>query len=69
MGSTLQVTDILTPLIAAIYGGSDFSQLYFTIHRSKFLIGDFINQVHSHHEDATLLGLFLHASLSCLCRC
>ena len=39
------MADILTPLIAAIYGGSDFSALTFTLHNSKFLIGDFINNV------------------------
>jgi len=37
------VKDILTPLIAAIAGKPDFSQLTFTIHNSKFLYGDFIN--------------------------
>ncbi len=39
------VADIITPLIAAIYGGQDFTNLYFTVHNSKFLIGDFINAV------------------------
>lgn len=37
------VKDILTPLIAAIVGKPDFSQLTFTIHNSKFSYGDFIN--------------------------
>ncbi len=35
--------DLLTPLIAAIVGQPDFSAIAFTIHGSKFLIGDFIN--------------------------
>jgi len=39
------VADIITPLIAAIYGGQAFTELYFTVHNSRFLIGDFINQV------------------------
>ena len=37
------VKDILTPLIAAIFGKTDFSSLYFTIHKSRFLYGDLIN--------------------------
>ena len=37
------VKDILTPLIAAIFGKPDFSALTFTIHNSQFLYGDFIN--------------------------
>lgn len=39
------VKDLLTPLIAAIGGASDFSGLFFTINKSKFLYGDFINAV------------------------
>ena len=39
------VRDILTPIIAAIVGKPDFSQLDFTIHSSRFLYGDLINFV------------------------
>ena len=39
------VKDLLTPLIAAIGGQPDFSAISFTIHNSKFLIGDFINAI------------------------
>jgi large conductance mechanosensitive channel len=39
------VTDILTPLIAAIFGKHDFSALKFTINGSAFLYGDFINAI------------------------
>jgi large conductance mechanosensitive channel len=39
------VADILTPLIAAIFGAHDFSALKFTINRSTFSYGDFINNV------------------------
>lgn len=35
--------DLLTPLIAALVGKPDFSAISFTIHNSKFLLGDFIN--------------------------
>jgi large conductance mechanosensitive channel len=37
------VKDLITPLIAAIGGQPDFSNLSFTINNSKFLYGDFIN--------------------------
>jgi len=37
------VKDLLTPLIAALIGKPDFSQLTFTVNNSKFLYGDFIN--------------------------
>ena len=39
------VKDFITPLIAAVGGQPDFSALSFTINRSRFLYGDFINQV------------------------
>jgi len=39
------VTDIITPLIAAIFGKPDFSMLHFTINNSTFLYGDFINAI------------------------
>jgi large conductance mechanosensitive channel len=40
---TKLVADLITPLIAAIGGKPDFSQLSFTINKSKFLYGDFLN--------------------------
>jgi len=40
---TAFVADLLTPLIAAIFGSHDFSGLTFTIHSSHFLYGDFLN--------------------------
>ena len=39
------VKDIITPVIAAIGGKPDFSTLSFTINKSTFLYGDFINAV------------------------
>ena len=39
------VKDLITPLIAALFGKPDFGALYFTINNSKFLYGDFINVV------------------------
>jgi large conductance mechanosensitive channel len=39
------VQDLITPIIAAIAGKHDFSALSFTINKSRFLYGDFINAV------------------------
>ena len=36
------VSDIITPIIGAIFGKSDFSNLTFTIHKSLFRYGSFI---------------------------
>jgi large conductance mechanosensitive channel len=40
---TAFVKDLITPLIAALGGQPDFSSLSFTINKSKFLYGDFID--------------------------
>jgi large conductance mechanosensitive channel len=40
---TALVRDMITPIIAAIFGTHDFSFLSFTIHGSRFLYGDFLN--------------------------
>jgi large conductance mechanosensitive channel len=42
---TAFVKDLVTPLVAALFGKPDFSSLAFTINNSKFLFGDFINAV------------------------
>src|SRR6266851_5112515 len=42
---TAFVKDLITPLIAALFGKPDFSALSFTINNSKFPYGDFINVV------------------------
>jgi large conductance mechanosensitive channel len=39
------VKDIITPLIAAIFGKPDFSALKFTVNHSTFLYGDFVNAI------------------------
>ena len=40
---TALVKDLITPLIAAIFGKPDFSKIEFTVNGSRFLGGDFIN--------------------------
>src|SRR4051794_8748356 len=42
---TALVKDLITPLIAAIGGKPDFSNLSFTLNKSHFLYGDFLNAV------------------------
>jgi large conductance mechanosensitive channel len=37
------VKDLITPVVAAIFGKPDFSELTFTVNKSKFFYGDFIN--------------------------
>ncbi|HLY97637.1 MAG TPA: large conductance mechanosensitive channel protein MscL [Candidatus Angelobacter sp.] len=40
---TALVRDLITPLIAAIFGKPDFSAIQFEVNGSRFLPGDFIN--------------------------
>lgn len=40
---TTFVSSFITPLISAIFGGADFSALYFTLNNSKFTYGLFFN--------------------------
>jgi large conductance mechanosensitive channel len=42
---TALVKDLLTPLIAAVFGKPNFQTLHFTLHNSVFLYGDFLNAV------------------------
>jgi large conductance mechanosensitive channel len=42
---TALVKDLITPIIAAFVGKPDFSNIFFSVNGSKFLIGDFINAV------------------------
>ena len=40
---TSMVEDLLTPVVAAIFGESDFSSLSFTVNGSEFRYGNFLN--------------------------
>jgi large conductance mechanosensitive channel len=42
---TALVKDLITPLIAAIFGKPDFSAIQFEVNGSKFALGDLINAV------------------------
>ncbi len=39
------VADIITPIVAMVFGKPDFGGLSFTINNSHFLYGDLINQI------------------------
>ena len=56
---TALVKDLVTPLIAAIGGQPDFSNLTFTINSSRFLYGDFINSVVSFVMIAAVVFFFI----------
>jgi large conductance mechanosensitive channel len=53
------VADILTPLIAALFGKPDFGALSFTIHKSHFLYGDLINNLITFLSVAVALFFFV----------
>ena len=52
---TALVKDLVTPLIAAIGGKRDFSNLYFSVNNSRFMYGDFINTVISFLINAAII--------------
>jgi large conductance mechanosensitive channel len=56
---TAFVADLITPLIAAIFGKPDFSNLSFTINGSRFAYGDFINAVITFVLVAVVLFFFV----------
>jgi len=56
---TALVKDLITPLIAAIFGKPDFSAIVFTINNSKFAVGDFINAVISFALVAAAIYFFV----------
>ena len=53
------VADIITPLIAAIFGQPNFSDLTFTIHKSHFLYGSFFNALITFVSVAAVLFFFV----------
>jgi len=63
---TALVKDLITPLIAAVGGQPDFSAIAFTVHGSKFLIGDFVNAVVSFLMIAIAVYFFVVAPVNAL---
>ena len=56
---TALVADLITPLIAAIIKAPDFSSMFFTIHGSKFMYGNFLNALISFLLVATTIFFFV----------
>ena len=60
------VADLLTPLIAAIFGKPNFAALKFTINGSTFAYGDFINNVITFVSVAAAVFFFVVAPITAL---
>ncbi|SDJ40694.1 large conductance mechanosensitive channel [Frankineae bacterium MT45] len=60
------VEDIITPIIAAIFGKPDFSGLTFTINGSVFKYGDFINALITFLSVAAAIYFFIVAPLNAI---
>jgi large conductance mechanosensitive channel len=56
---TALVRDIITPIIALIFGKPDFETLSFTINSSHFLYGDFLNFVFAFVATAAAVYFFV----------
>jgi large conductance mechanosensitive channel len=63
---TALVADLITPLIAAIFGKPDFAELTFTINGSTFKYGDFINAAISFVLVAIVLFYFVVKPINAL---
>src|ERR1039457_76698 len=60
------VTDLLTPIIALIFGKPDFGALSFTINSSHLLYGDFINALIAFVTVAAAIFFFVVKPLNVL---
>lgn len=62
------VSDLLTPIIALIFGKPSFESLSFTINNSHFLYGDFINALLTFLTIAAAIFFFVVAPIAALQR-
>ena len=65
---TALVRDLLTPIVALIFGKPNFSSLSFTINSSHFLYGDFINFLISFLTIAAAVFFFVVQPVNALMR-
>ena len=65
---TALVRDLLTPIIALIFGKPNFSNLSFTINSSHFLYGDFINYLIAFLSVAAAVFFFVVQPINALMR-
>ena len=60
------VSDLITPIVAAIFGQPDFGALTFTINGSQFAYGDFLNNVIAFVSVAAAVFFFVVAPINAL---
>ena len=65
---TAFVADLITPLIAAIFGKPNFGSLTFTLHHSQFKYGSFLNALLSFLIVATVVFFAVVVPLTTLMR-
>jgi large conductance mechanosensitive channel len=65
---TALVEDLITPLIAMVFGEPDFSALEFTINGSTFRYGDFINKLFTFFTVAAAVFFFVVVPVNALVR-
>src|SRR5580692_10553885 len=63
---TALVKDLITPLIAALFGKPDFSAIVFVVNGSKFLVGDFLNALVAFLMVATAIYFFVVTPVNAL---
>jgi large conductance mechanosensitive channel len=60
------VSDLLTPIIALVFGKTDFETLTFTINHSRFAYGDFINAIFTFVTVAAAMFFFVVTPINAL---
>jgi large conductance mechanosensitive channel len=60
------VSDILTPIIAVIFGKPNFEALSFTINHSRFLYGDLLNNLFTFVTVAAAMYFFIVSPINTL---
>ncbi len=65
---TALVRDLLTPIVALIFGKPNFSNLSFTLNSSHFLYGDFINYLIAFLSVAVAVFFFVVQPVNALMR-
>jgi large conductance mechanosensitive channel len=62
------VKDLITPIIAVIFGKPNFADLYFTINHSKFSYGEFINALITFVTVAVAIFFFVVEPINAIMR-
>ena len=62
------VKDLITPIIAVIFGKPNFADLYFTINHSKFSYGEFVNALITFVTVAVAIFFFVVEPINAIMR-